>query len=52
MRYTNSNLSQDESTYGQDAQDFLKGPIDTAIGLLKLEEYTGRKEPDVKTQMY
>jgi len=41
--------SKDPSTYGMDAQDFLKDPIATAIGLLKLQEYTGRSEPDVKT---
>ncbi|OTB02450.1 hypothetical protein M426DRAFT_322555 [Hypoxylon sp. CI-4A] len=41
--------SKDPSTYGQDAQDFLKDEIKFATELLKFKEYVGRDEPDVKT---
>jgi phosphoglucomutase len=39
----------DESSYGMDAQDYLKDNVKMAVGLLKLQEYIGRVEPDVKT---
>jgi phosphoglucomutase len=39
----------DASKYGQDAQEYLKENIQLAVNLLKLEEYIGRTEPDVKT---
>lgn len=39
----------DESTYDLDAQDYLKDNIALATSLLKLQEYIGRTEPDVKT---
>ncbi|KAK6354764.1 Phosphoglucomutase-2 [Orbilia brochopaga] len=39
----------DPKTYGLDAQEYLKEPIQNAIKLLKLEELTGRKEPSVIT---
>ncbi|KAK7516768.1 phosphoglucomutase-like protein [Phyllosticta citriasiana] len=32
-----------------DTQEYLKDNVDLATGLLKLEEYTGRSEPTVKT---
>lgn len=35
--------------YGMDAQDYLKDNIKLATELLKLKEYVGRDEPDVKT---
>ncbi|KAI1641084.1 phosphoglucomutase 2 [Biscogniauxia mediterranea] len=41
--------SNDPSTYGQDAQVFLKDEIKFATDLLKFKEYVGRDEPDVKT---
>lgn len=41
--------SGDESTYGQDAQVFLKNDVEFAVELLKFKEYIGRTEPDVKT---
>ncbi|TDZ22016.1 Phosphoglucomutase [Colletotrichum orbiculare MAFF 240422] len=41
--------SSDPSTYGQDAQDFLKPEIKMATDLLKFKEFIGRDEPDVKT---
>ncbi|KAF3917894.1 Phosphoglucomutase [Dactylellina cionopaga] len=41
--------SNDPATYGMDAQDFLKESIKNAVTLLKLEEFTGRKEPSVIT---
>lgn len=41
--------SKDPSTYGLDAQDFLKDEIKFATDLLKFKEYVGRDEPDVKT---
>ncbi|KAI5868225.1 phosphoglucomutase 2 [Durotheca rogersii] len=41
--------SNDPSTYGLDAQEFLKDEIKFATDLLKFKEYVGRDEPDVKT---
>ncbi|TKA58173.1 Phosphoglucomutase [Cryomyces minteri] len=39
----------DESTYGMDAQDYLKDNVKLATDLLRLQEFIGRVEPDVKT---
>ncbi|KAK4547760.1 hypothetical protein LTR36_000718 [Oleoguttula mirabilis] len=39
----------DPSTYELDAQDYLKEPVAMAVELLKLQEFIGRIEPDVKT---
>ncbi|KAF2167075.1 hypothetical protein M409DRAFT_66153 [Zasmidium cellare ATCC 36951] len=39
----------DESKYGLDAQEYLKDNVKVAVELLKLQEYIGRVEPDVKT---
>ncbi|CAK3912336.1 Phosphoglucomutase [Lecanosticta acicola] len=39
----------DESKYSLDAQDYLKDNVKLATDLLKLQEYVGRTEPDVKT---
>ncbi|KAK5126879.1 hypothetical protein LTR08_004562 [Meristemomyces frigidus] len=39
----------DASKYELDAQDYLKEPITMAVELLKLQEFVGRTEPDVKT---
>ncbi|KAI9737103.1 MAG: Phosphoglucomutase-2 [Cirrosporium novae-zelandiae] len=39
----------DSSTYKMDAQDYLKSNIKLATDLLKLQEYIGRTQPDVKT---
>ncbi|KAF2153703.1 Phosphoglucomutase, first 3 domain-containing protein [Myriangium duriaei CBS 260.36] len=39
----------DERTYDLDAQDYLKENVKLATELLKLQEYIGRTEPDVKT---
>lgn len=41
--------TSDESTYDMDAQDYLKDNVKMATDLLKLQEYIGRIEPDVKT---
>ncbi|KAF7894997.1 hypothetical protein EAF00_006811 [Botryotinia globosa] len=41
--------TDDKSTYGQDAQVFLKDNVNFAVELLKFKEYIGRTEPDVKT---
>jgi phosphoglucomutase len=41
--------TSDESTYDLDAQDYLKDNVKLATDLLKLQEYVGRTEPDVKT---
>ncbi|KAI9686896.1 MAG: Phosphoglucomutase-2 [Bathelium mastoideum] len=38
-----------EKTFGLDAQDYLKDNVKLATDLLKLQEYIGRTEPDVKT---
>jgi phosphoglucomutase len=40
---------EDASKYGLDAQEYLKENIQLAVDLLKLNEYVGRTEPDVKT---
>ena len=39
----------DKSKFGLDAQEYLKDNIGMATSLLKLQEYVGRTEPDVKT---
>ncbi|KAF2224680.1 hypothetical protein BDZ85DRAFT_258894 [Elsinoe ampelina] len=39
----------DPKTYDLDAQDYLKDNVKLATDLLKLQEYIGRIEPDVKT---
>ena len=39
----------DKSKFGLDAQEYLKDNIKMATSLLKLQEYVGRTEPDVKT---
>ncbi|TKX26465.1 phosphoglucomutase [Elsinoe australis] len=39
----------DPKTYDLDAQDYLKENVKLATDLLKLQEYIGRTEPDVKT---
>lgn len=39
----------DPKTYELDAQDYLKDAVQAAVKLLKLQEYVGREEPDVKT---
>lgn len=39
----------DESKYSLDAQDYLKENVQLAVELLKLQEFVGRIEPDVKT---
>ncbi|KAI4254156.1 MAG: hypothetical protein LQ352_003263 [Teloschistes flavicans] len=39
----------EESKFGLDAQEYLKGNIEMAVELLKLKEFTGREEPTVKT---
>ncbi|MCJ1357733.1 MAG: Phosphoglucomutase-2 [Icmadophila ericetorum] len=39
----------DSSKYSLDAQDYLKENIALATSLLKLQEFVGRTEPDVKT---
>ena len=39
----------DESKYGLDAQEYLKDNVKMAVELLKLQEFIGRVEPDVKT---
>ena len=39
----------DEKQFSKDAEDYLKPSIALAVELLKLEEFIGRKEPDVKT---
>jgi phosphoglucomutase len=41
--------SNDESTYGEDAQVALKSIIDTALSVSKLPETTGRDKPTVIT---
>ncbi|EER37117.1 phosphoglucomutase [Histoplasma capsulatum H143] len=40
---------RDEKEFGKDAQEYLKGNIELAVQLLKLKEFIGREEPDVKT---
>jgi len=39
----------DPATYGLDAQDYLTDNVQLAVELLKLQEFIGRTEPDVKT---
>ena len=39
----------DSSKFGLDAQEYLQGNIALAVELLKLKEFVGRTEPDVKT---
>ncbi|ORY10395.1 hypothetical protein BCR34DRAFT_566820 [Clohesyomyces aquaticus] len=39
----------DEDKYSMDAQDYLKNNVELATDLLKLQEFIGRTEPDVKT---
>ncbi|KIV99767.1 phosphoglucomutase [Verruconis gallopava] len=39
----------DESKYGLDAQEYLKEAVALAVELLRLQEFIGRTEPDVKT---
>ncbi|KAI5288379.1 Phosphoglucomutase-2 [Ascosphaera aggregata] len=39
----------DKKFFLQDAQEYLKENVDTAIELLKFQEYIGRTEPDVRT---
>ncbi|KAE9989343.1 hypothetical protein EG327_002820 [Venturia inaequalis] len=41
--------TSDASTYDLDAQEYLKDPVALAVELLKLQEYVGRTEPDVRT---
>lgn len=41
--------SSDPKTYELDAQEYLKDNVKLATGLLKLQEFIGRTEPDVKT---
>jgi len=40
---------KDPSHLLKDAQDYLKENVTAAVNLLKLKEYIGREEPDVKT---
>jgi len=39
----------DPKTYGMDAQEYLGANVKMAVGLLRLQEFVGRTEPDVKT---
>jgi phosphoglucomutase len=39
----------DEREFSKDAQDYLKQNVALAVELLKLREFIGREEPDVKT---
>jgi phosphoglucomutase len=39
----------DSSKFGLDAQEYLKSNIQLAVELLRLQEFIGRIEPDVKT---
>nr|POF13165.1 phosphoglucomutase [Quercus suber] len=39
----------DATTYEMDAQDYLKDNVRLAVELLRLQEFIGRTEPDVKT---
>jgi len=39
----------DEIKYELDAQDYLKDNVGLSVELLKLQEFIGRTEPDVKT---
>ena len=40
---------EDKSTFGMDAQDYLKDNVALAVELLQLQKFIGRTEPDVKT---
>ena len=40
---------QNESTYGLDAQDYLRDNIRLAVDFLRFKEFVGREEPDVRT---
>lgn len=40
---------EDKSTFGMDAQDYLKENVALAVELLQLQKFIGRTEPDVKT---
>jgi phosphoglucomutase len=42
-------FEQDESKYGIETQEFLVDAVKMSTELLKLQEYIGRVEPDVKT---
>lgn len=42
-------FTQDESLFDKDAQEVLKGVIDTALEVSKLQEFTGRDKPTVIT---
>ena len=39
----------DEKNFSQTADEYLKENVDVALSLLKMKEYIGREEPDVKT---
>ena len=39
----------DQSKFGLDAQEYLAENVELATGLLRLQEFIGRTEPDVKT---
>ena len=39
----------DKEKFSMDAQEYLEGNVKLAVGLLKLKEFVGRTEPDVKT---
>lgn len=39
----------DSSKFNLDAQDYLKNSVQLAVELLRLQEYIGRVDPDVKT---
>ncbi|KAJ9621247.1 Phosphoglucomutase-2 [Taxawa tesnikishii (nom. ined.)] len=39
----------DASKYDMDTQEYLQDPVGLAVDLLKLQEFIGRTEPDVKT---
>lgn len=41
--------SNEPSTYGLDAQEFLKSSISNTVQFLRLKEFIGREEPTVKT---
>jgi phosphoglucomutase len=43
------NYTKDESKFEQDAQTVLKGIIDAALGVSRLQEFTGREKPTVIT---
>lgn len=43
------NYTKDESKFEQDAQTVLKGIIDAALGVSRLEEFSGRDKPTVIT---